>query len=128
MSCPRTGRSHVRARVRLWVADLRERREQHGRGGTLDYTLAQFQDWFVPVNGKVPVTTPGGTPVVTHHRELAEQIIRDISATGTDPSARTNMFALQAGYIDFGLRVPRPQLEVPIIEQWGLGPVRESAG
>jgi hypothetical protein len=84
----------------------------------VEYSLGQLEDWFVPVKGKTPVRTPAGTPVVTHHRELAEQIVRDISETGTDPTARTNMFALQAGYLDFGLSVPRAQLEVPIIEQW----------
>jgi hypothetical protein len=81
-------------------------------------SLGQFGEWFVPVTGKTPITTPAGTPVVSHHRELAEQIVRDINASGTDPARRTNMFALQAGYLDFGLKIPRAQLEVPILEQW----------
>lgn len=69
----------------------------------MNFAVGQFDEWFVPLKGKTPVTTPAGTPVVTHHRELAEQIVRDITATG-DPTARTNMFALQARYLDFACR------------------------
>jgi hypothetical protein len=108
----------VRLRCKVRVAGSLELAEEDRREGNVDYALGQLEDWFVPVKGKTPVTTPAGTPVVTHHRELAEQIVRDVSATGTDPTARTNMFALQAAYLDFGLTVPRAQLDIPILDQW----------
>ncbi|WP_242333351.1 hypothetical protein [Anaeromyxobacter sp. SG66] len=81
-------------------------------------SVARLDEWFVVVDGRTPVKTPGGTPVVSHHRELAEHMARDIAATGRDPTHRTNMFALQAGYLDFGLTVPRSDLEVPVIQMW----------
>jgi hypothetical protein len=34
-----------------------------------------------------PVTTFRATSIVTHHREISEQIVQDISATGTDPTS-----------------------------------------
>jgi hypothetical protein len=81
-------------------------------------SVGQFGEWFAVVNGKVPVNTPGGTPLISHHRALAEQMARDITATGLDPTAQTNMYALQAGYLDFGLKMPREELEIPVLDIW----------
>jgi hypothetical protein len=37
----------------------------------VDYALGEFGDWFVPEAARRRFTTPGGTLVVTHHREVA---------------------------------------------------------
>jgi len=80
--------------------------------------VEQFGEWWAVVSGDGPVRTPMGTPVVSRHRALAEEVAADVARHGTDPTARTTTFSLQASYLDFGLRVKREVLEENTAAIW----------
>jgi hypothetical protein len=80
--------------------------------------VAQFGEWWAVVSGGEPVRTPMGTPVVSRHRGLAEEVAADVSRYGSDPTAKTTTFSLQASYLDFGLRVRREVLEENTVAIW----------
>jgi hypothetical protein len=75
-------------------------------------------EWFAVVSGGAPVRTPMGTPVVSRHRPLAEEVAADVARYGVDPTAKTTLFSLQASYLDFGLRVKREVLEENTAAIW----------
>lgn len=87
-----------------------------GRG--LQSSVAQVGDWFAVVTPGGPVRTPMGTPVVSRHRALAEEVAADVARWGDDPTARTTTFSLQASYLDFGLRVRREVMEENTAAIW----------
>ncbi|NLI76532.1 MAG: hypothetical protein GX442_08830 [Candidatus Riflebacteria bacterium] len=58
-----------------------------------------------------PVRTPLETPIISRHRPLLEEIVRDIRLFGPDPVGTLSMLSLQASYLDFGLPTPRTDLE-----------------
>jgi hypothetical protein len=80
--------------------------------------VTQVGEWFAVVSGGAPVRTPMGTPVVSRHRALAEEAAEDVERYGTDPTAKTTTFSLQASYLDFGLRVKREVLEENTAAIW----------
>jgi len=80
--------------------------------------VAQVEGWWAVVSGGEPVRTPMGTPVVSRHRALAEEVAADVSRYGGDPTAKTTTFSLQASYLDFGLRVKREVLEENTAAIW----------
>ncbi len=84
----------------------------------MDVQVKRLEDWWVVMNGEKPVTTPAGTPVVSHHRELIDEVASDISRRGADPTSQATMYSLQASYLDFGLTVLRPALEENIEAIW----------
>lgn len=59
-----------------------------------------------------------GTPVVSRFQPLAEEVAADVARWGTDPTAKTTTFSLQASYLDFGLRVRREVLEENTAAIW----------
>jgi hypothetical protein len=77
-----------------------------------------FGEWWAVWGGDGPVRTPMGTPVVSRHRGLAEEVAADVERWGTDPTAKTTTFSLQASYLDFGLRVKREVLEENTAAIW----------
>ncbi len=81
-------------------------------------SVQQLGDWYAVVAPDGPVRTPMGTPVVSRFRELAEEVAADVARHGTDPTARTTSFSLQASYLDFGLRVRREVLEENTAAIW----------
>jgi hypothetical protein len=80
--------------------------------------VSQVGAWFAVVSEGAPVRTPMGTPVVSRHRALAEEVAADVERHGVDPTAKTTMFSLQASYLDFGLRVKREVLEENTAAIW----------
>lgn len=81
-------------------------------------SVEQVADWFAIVTPEGPVRTPMGTPVVSRHRALAEEVAADVERWGADPTAKTTTFSLQASYLDFGLRVKREVLEENTAAIW----------
>lgn len=81
-------------------------------------SVQQHGDWFAVLSGDEPVRTPMGTPMVSRHRALAEEVAADVARWGTDPTAKTTTFSLQASYLDFGLRVRREVLEENTAAIW----------
>jgi hypothetical protein len=59
-----------------------------------------------------------GTPVVSRHRALIDEVATDVARWGIDPTAKTTTFSLQASYLDFGLRVKREVLEENTAAIW----------
>ncbi len=84
----------------------------------MNVSVQQVQDWFAVVTAAGPVRTPMGTPVVSRHRALAEEVAADVARWGADPTAKTTAFSLQASYLDFGLRVRREVLEENTAAIW----------
>lgn len=84
----------------------------------MNVSVQQVQDWFAVVTADGPVRTPMGTPVVSRHRALAEEVAADVARWGADPTAKTTTFSLQASYLDFGLRVKREVLEENTAAIW----------
>jgi hypothetical protein len=81
-------------------------------------SVQQHGDWFAVLSGGEPVRTPMGTPMVSRHRALAEEVAADVARWGSDPTAKTTTFSLQASYLDFGLRVRREVLEENTAAIW----------
>jgi hypothetical protein len=75
-------------------------------------------DWYALLDGDEPLRTPRGTPVVSRHRALLEEVAADVARWGRDPTAKTTTFSLQASYLDFGLRVKRFVLEENTAAIW----------
>jgi hypothetical protein len=75
-------------------------------------------DWYALLDGDEPLRTPRGTPVVSRHRALLEEVAADVARWGRDPTAKTTTFSLQASYLDFGLRVKRTVLEENTAAIW----------
>lgn len=84
----------------------------------MQVTVTQLGEWFAVVAPEGPVRTPMGTPVVSRHRALAEEVAVDASRWGADPTARTTTFSLQCSYLDFGLRVRREVMEENTAAIW----------
>lgn len=84
----------------------------------MEISVQQIQDWFAVVEPEGPIRTPMGTPVVSRHRALAEEVATDVARWGADPTARTTTLSLQASYLDFGLRVRREVLEENTAAIW----------
>lgn len=84
----------------------------------MSFRIAPAGDWLVLLDGEEPVRTPRGTPVVSRHRALLEEVAGDVARWGTDPTAKTTTFSLQASYLDFGLRVKREVLEENTASIW----------
>ena len=84
----------------------------------MDVQVQRLEDWWVVVAGEEPVRTPAGTPVVSHHRELIDEVAADIAKYGSDPTAKTTMYSLQASYLDFGIPVKREALEENTASIW----------
>jgi hypothetical protein len=80
--------------------------------------VKQLGAWWAVVTGAEPLRTPMGTPVVSRHRALAEEVAADVARWGADPTAKTTTFSLQASYLDFGLRVKREVLEENTAAIW----------
>jgi hypothetical protein len=80
--------------------------------------VKQLGAWWAVVTGEAPLRTPMGTPVVSRHRALAEEVAADVGRWGADPTAKTTTFSLQASYLDFGLRVKREVLEENTAAIW----------
>ncbi|HSN14017.1 MAG TPA: hypothetical protein VLT61_05255 [Anaeromyxobacteraceae bacterium] len=81
-------------------------------------SVAQFGEWWALVSAEGAVRTPMGTPVVSRHRALLDEVAADVMRWGTDPTAKTTTFSLQASYLDFGLRVKREVLEENTAAIW----------
>jgi hypothetical protein len=81
-------------------------------------SVQQLGEWFAVVTPEGPVRTPMGTPVVSRHRALAEEVAADVARWGADPTAKTSTLSLQASYLDFGLRVRREVLEENTAAIW----------
>lgn len=84
----------------------------------MNVSVQQLGDWFAVVTPEGPLRTPMGTPVVSRHRALAEEVAADVARWGSDPTAKTTTFSLQASYLDFGLRVKREVLEENTAAIW----------
>lgn len=84
----------------------------------MDAAVAQVGEWWAVVAGTEPVRTPMGTPLVSRHRALADEVAADVARWGADPTAKTTTFSLQASYLDFGLRVRREVLEENTAAIW----------
>src|SRR5512138_3431566 len=84
----------------------------------MQVSVQQLADWYAVVTPEGPVRTPMGTPVVSRHRDLAEEIAADVARWGADPTAKTSTLSLQASYLDFGLRVRREVLEENTAAIW----------
>lgn len=84
----------------------------------MEVGVAQVGEWWAVVSGAEPVRTPMGTPLVSRHRALAEEVAGDVARHGVDPTAKTTTFSLQASYLDFGLRVKREVLEENTAAIW----------
>jgi tetratricopeptide (TPR) repeat protein len=78
-------------------------------------TVERFGEDFVLVKGGGPVRTPLGTPLVSRYEELVCEAAKDVAAMGADPTEQFSMYSLQASYLDFTLRRPRPQLEEGLV-------------
>jgi hypothetical protein len=84
----------------------------------MDVNLRKSGEWWVVLDGDVPVRTPAGSPVVSRYRELIEEVARDVSRHGVDPTTRTTTYSLQASYLDFGIPVKRKALEENTASIW----------
>jgi hypothetical protein len=84
----------------------------------MNVSVQQLGDWFAVVTPEGPLRTPMGTPVVSRHRALAEEVAADVARWGSDPTAKTTTLSLQASYLDFGLRVKREVLEENTAAIW----------
>ncbi len=84
----------------------------------MNVRVGQVGEWWVVASESGPVTTPAGTPLVSHHREIAEEAGADVARWGTDPTAKTTTFSLQASYLDFGIPVKRHVLEENAAAIW----------
>jgi hypothetical protein len=80
--------------------------------------VQELAGWYALVSVDGPVRTPMGTPVVSHHRALLDEVAADVARWGADPTAKTTTFSLQASYLDFGLRVKREVLEENTAAIW----------
>jgi hypothetical protein len=81
-------------------------------------SIQQLGEWWALVAEGGPIRTPMGTPVVSRHRALLEEVAADAGRWGSDPTARTTTFSLQCSYLDFGLRVRREVLEENTAAIW----------
>ncbi len=84
----------------------------------MDIQAKRLEGWWVVASGDDPVRTPAGTPVVSHHRELIDEVAADVARYGADPTAKTTMYSLQASYLDFGIPVRREALEENTASIW----------
>jgi hypothetical protein len=84
----------------------------------MDLSVRRSGDWWVLLDGEAPLRTPGGSPVVSRHRELAEEMAADVERHGADPMAKVSTFSLQASYLDFGIPVRREALEENAASIW----------
>ena len=84
----------------------------------MNVRVGQVGEWWVVASDAGPVKTPAGTPLVSHHREIAEEAAADVARWGTDPTAKTTTFSLQASYLDFGIPVKRHVLEENTASIW----------
>jgi len=84
----------------------------------MDLRIAPAGDWLVLLDGEEPLRTPRGTPVVSRHRALLEEVAADVDRWGADPTAKTTTWSLQASYLDFGMRVKRAVLEENTAAIW----------
>src|SRR5512138_2591217 len=84
----------------------------------MQVSVQQLADWYAVVTPEGPVRTPMGTPMVSRHLALAEEVAADVARWGADPTAKTTSFSLQASYLDFGLRVRREVLEENTTAIW----------
>jgi hypothetical protein len=80
--------------------------------------VRQAGEWWAVVGAEGPIRTPMGTPVVSRHRALLDEVAEDLARWGADPTAKTTSFSLQASYLDFGLRVRREVLEENTAAIW----------
>lgn len=80
--------------------------------------VQELAGWWAVVSESGPVRTPMGTPVVSRHRALSDEVASDVARWGVDPTAKTTTFSLQASYLDFGLRVKREVLEENTAAIW----------
>jgi hypothetical protein len=84
----------------------------------VEVSISSVGDWHGVVSGDGPIRTPMGTPLVSRHLALVEEVAADVARWGTDPTAKTTAFSLQASYLDFGLRVKREVLEENTAAIW----------
>ncbi len=85
---------------------------------SVEVQIVDHGRWLALQRSGQLVRTPMGTPLVTQHEPLAERMAVDVAAWGADPTRKTTCLALQCAYLDFGLQVPRADLEVPVLSCW----------
>ena len=80
--------------------------------------LVRSGEWWALFDDDGPVRTPARMPVVSHHREILEEVASDVARWGRDPTTKTTAFSLQASYLDFGIPVQRRVLEENTFAIW----------
>ncbi len=84
----------------------------------MDASVKMSGEWWVVQHAGEMLRTPGGTPVVSRFRELADEVAADVARFGPDPTAKGSTFSLQASYLDFGIPVRRDALEENTAAIW----------
>ncbi len=84
----------------------------------MDVHVERAGGFWVVKDGDAPVRTPGGTPLVSRHRALLDEVAADVARWGPDPTRKTTTLSLQASYLDFGIPVRREVLEENTASIW----------
>jgi hypothetical protein len=84
----------------------------------MDESVKMSGEWWVVQHAGEMLRTPGGAPVVSRFRELADEVAADVARFGPDPTAKASTFSLQASYLDFGIPVRRDALEENTAAIW----------
>lgn len=75
-----------------------------------NYTYEKIDDLYVLMNGRKRVSTPAGKLFNAPNERLASLICEDMRQYGTQVLGPLSYVILHATYLDFGLRVPKPEL------------------
>lgn len=75
------------------------------------YTIKEQDSWFYLEQDGRQLTTPGGKPVRTMFKELADRLVVDLEKYGEDPGDPVSLVAFHYAMIEFFLNTPREQSE-----------------